>query len=245
MQDKATTKADYEKMQQVEVDDEGFKIPQGITDHKKKKHATDARRNIVTRILARDLDPSVMLVDEVRVRHELNPYGLNENEWRVYLLHLTSSSSYKNATSRKLVMELEPKITEVELIRDCEKKPLEPQALKECKLYLSLIKADRHKIKNLVNCFPPNPAKRQREKSGTSDSETDTKRQNRRASRTSSRGNEETTDRAHSTSRQRDRELKATLDVDSQQPSMSTRKSRSQKKKPVESRPYDDDSSDA
>ncbi len=190
-----------------------------------------------------------MLVDEVRVIHELKPYGLNENEWRVYLLHLTSSSSYKNTTlaqvSKKLVMELEPTITEVELIRDREQKPLEPQALKECKLYLSLIKADRHKIKNLVNCFPPNPAKRQREKSGTSDSETDTKRQNRRASCTSSRGNEETTDRAHSTSRQRDRELKATLDVDSQQPSMSTRKSRSQKKKPVESRPYDDDSSDA
>ncbi len=130
-------------------------------------------------ILARDLDPSGILVDEVRVRHEIKPYGLNENEWRVYLLHLTSSSSYKNATlaqvSRKLVMELEPKITEVELIRDHEKKPLEPQALKECKLYLSLTKADRHKIKNLVNCFPPNPAKRQREKSGTSDSETDTK----------------------------------------------------------------------
>ncbi len=140
-----------------------------------------------------------MLVDEVRVRHELKPYGLNENEWRVYLLHLTSS--YKNATLAQLVMELEPKITEVELIRYHEKKHLEPQVWNECKLYLSLIKVERHKIKNLVNCFPPNPTKRQHEKSCTSDSETDTKHQNQRASRTSSRGNEETTDRAHSTSR--------------------------------------------
>ncbi len=151
------------------------------------------------------------------------------------------SLHYKNATlaqiSRKLVMELEPKITEVELIRDCEKKPLEPQALKECKLYLSLIKADRHKIKNLVNCFPPYLAKRQHEKPGTSDSETDNKHQNRRASRTSSQGNKETTDRACYMSRQRDRELKATLPIDSQPPSTSTRKSRSQKKEKVKSRP--------
>ncbi len=139
-------------------------------------------------------------------------------------------------------MELEPKITEVELIRDHVKKPLEPQALKECKLYLNLIKADRHKIKNLVNCFPPNLAKRQREKSSTSDSETDTKCQNRRASHTSSLGSEKTTDRACSTSRQRYRDLKATLAVDSQQPSLSRRNNHSQKKEKVESRVYDDDS---
>ncbi len=63
-------------------------------------------------------------------------------------------------------MEIEPKITEVELIRDHEKNPLEPQALKECKLYLNLIKTDRYRIKNLVECFPPNPAKRQRESLG-------------------------------------------------------------------------------
>ncbi len=33
-------------------------------------------------------------------------------------------------TARKLVMDLEPKITEVELIQDRQKKPLEQQALK-------------------------------------------------------------------------------------------------------------------
>ncbi len=86
-QDKAMTKADDEEMQQVEVDDEGFKIPQGIAHLKKKKLDAEAHRKIVARILARDLDPSFMLVDEVRVRHKLKPYSLNENEWRVYLLH--------------------------------------------------------------------------------------------------------------------------------------------------------------
>ncbi len=236
-QDEATTKADDEETQQAEVEDKGFKI------RRKMKLDADARRKIVARILDRDLDPSGMLVDEVRVRHNLKPYGLNENMWRSYLLNLTSSSSCKNATLaqiyRELVMELEPKITEVELIIDCEKKPLEPQALKECKLYLSLIKADRHKIKNLVNCFSPNPAKRQHEKSGTSDSETDTKHQNQRASRTSSQSSEETTDRACYSSRQRDRELKSTFVVNSQQPSTFARKSRFQNKEKVESRPYD------
>ncbi len=115
--DKATTKADDEETQQDVVDDEGFRIPQGIAHRRKKKLDADARRKIVAHILARDLDPSGMLVDEVRVRHKLKPYGLNENEWRIYLLHLTSSNSYTNATlaqiSRKLVTELEPKITEV------------------------------------------------------------------------------------------------------------------------------------
>ncbi len=113
-QDKDMTKADDEETQQVKVDDEGFKIPQGVAHCKKKKLDADACRKIVNRILARDLDPCGMLVDVVRVRHELKPYGLNENQWRVYLLHLTSSSSYKNATlaqiSRKLVMKLEPKL---------------------------------------------------------------------------------------------------------------------------------------
>ncbi len=61
-------------------------------------------------------------------------------------------------------MELEPKITEVRLIRDHEKKPFESQALKACNLYLKHIKMDRYRIKYLVDCFPSNPAKRQREK---------------------------------------------------------------------------------
>ncbi len=62
--------------------------------------------------------------------------------------------------AQKLGMELDPKITEVELIRDREKNPLEPQALNVLKLYLKLIKQDRYLIKNLVKCFLPGPAKR-------------------------------------------------------------------------------------
>ncbi len=50
-------------------------------------------------------------------------------------------------------MELEPKITEVELIRNREKKHVEPQALKKCKLHLSLIKEDRHKITILLTAL--------------------------------------------------------------------------------------------
>ncbi len=62
-------------------------------------------------------------------------------------------------------MELEPKITKVELIRDREKNPLEQQALKACNLYLKHIKMYICRNKYLVDCFPSNPAKRQREKS--------------------------------------------------------------------------------
>ncbi len=75
-------------------------------------------------------------------------------------------------------MEREPKITEVELIRDREKKPLEPQALKACNLFLKHIKTDRYRIKYFVDRFPSNLAKRHREKSVSSDSETDFKHQN-------------------------------------------------------------------
>ncbi len=75
-------------------------------------------------------------------------------------------------------MEIETKITEGELIRDHEKKHLEPQALKACNLYLKHFKMDRYRIKYLVDCFLSNPAKRQREKSASSDLETDTKSQN-------------------------------------------------------------------
>ncbi len=68
-------------------------------------------------------------------------------------------------------MELEPRIIEVELIRDREKKPLESQTLMACNLYLKHIKMDRYRIKSLVECFPSSTAKRQREKCGSSDSE--------------------------------------------------------------------------
>ncbi len=64
-------------------------------------------------------------------------------------------------------MELEPKITVVDLVKDHEKKPLEPQAFKACNLYLKHIKTERYKIKALLECFPSNPTKGQIEKSVT------------------------------------------------------------------------------
>ncbi len=119
-------------------------------------------------------------------------------EWRYYLIFL-KNKGIKNTTLaqvvRKLVMELELKITEVELIRDCEKKLLESQVLKACNLYLKHIKMDRYRIKYLVDCFLSTTAKKQREKSTSSDSETDTKHQKQRASRISSREKEVKMDR--------------------------------------------------
>ncbi len=109
-------------------------------------------------------------MDMVKIRHELKPYGLTENEWRCYLVYL-KNQEHKEVTlaqtARKLVMELEPKITEVELIRDREKNPLEPRALKAPRLYLKRIKQDRYKIKNLVECLPPSTAKRKHETSAS------------------------------------------------------------------------------
>ncbi len=78
------------------------------------------------------------------------------------------------------------------------------QALKALSLYLKLIKQDRYKIENLVECFPPGPAKRKHDQSVSSDSESDVKRQKRRASRNSSRESVAKTDREHSTSKQRE-----------------------------------------
>ncbi len=51
-----------------------------------------------------------------------------ENEWRCYLVFLKNQERKEITlaqTARKLVMELEPKITDVELILDREKNPLE------------------------------------------------------------------------------------------------------------------------
>ncbi len=107
----------------MKTDDEGFKIPQGIAHSRKKKLDADERQKIISSILARVLDPSGLLLDTVKFRHELKPYGLNENEWRCFLIHLKNSKC-KEITlaqvARKLVMELKLKITEVELIRDRE-----------------------------------------------------------------------------------------------------------------------------
>ncbi len=66
-------------------------------------------------------------MDTIKIRHELKPYGLMENEWRCYLIYLMNEE-HKEITlsqmARKLVNEIEPKITEVELIHDPEKNPL-------------------------------------------------------------------------------------------------------------------------
>ncbi len=170
--EEAKVKTNDEQKQKVELDGDGFKISQGIAHRKKKKLEAD------------ELDPSGYLVDMVKVRQELSPYGLSDKEWRCYLLHLVNTDR-KNATlpqiAMKLVKELEPKISEEELIRDREKNPLEPKAMKGAKLYLSLIKQDRYKNKFLVDCFLANSAKRQQAKSASSDSGNDTKRQNQRA----------------------------------------------------------------
>ncbi len=58
-------------------------------------------------------------MDMIKVRHELKPYSLMENEWRCYLINLKNEERKEITLSkiaRKLVMELEPKITDVELI---------------------------------------------------------------------------------------------------------------------------------
>ncbi len=122
----AKAKTDDEQKQKVELDEDGFKIPQVIDHRSKKKLEADERRKVVERVLKRELHPSGYLVDMVKVRHELSPYSLSDKEWRCYLLHLVNTDR-KNATlpqiARKLVKELEPNIPKVELIRDRAKNP--------------------------------------------------------------------------------------------------------------------------
>ncbi len=107
----------------VEIDDDGFKILQGIQHHLNKKLEASQRLKIVKRIFDRDLDPSGVLIDIVKVQHKLTPYGLSDREWRCYLLYLKNRGQQYAQVARKLVMELEPKIAEVELIRDHKKNP--------------------------------------------------------------------------------------------------------------------------
>ncbi len=83
-----STKEDDEKKAKVKIDDEGFKIPQGIAHHKKKKLDADEHHKIVSHIQSRELDPYGLLMDTIKIRHELKPYGLTENEWRCYLIYL-------------------------------------------------------------------------------------------------------------------------------------------------------------
>ncbi len=97
MKDYDSAKEDDDDKLKVEIDYDGFKIPQGTTHHKKKKLEIEDCRKIIDCILARDLDPSRHLIDMVKIRHELKPYGLNENEWRCFLIHHMNSDR-KNVT---------------------------------------------------------------------------------------------------------------------------------------------------
>ncbi len=78
--DKAEMTMDGEQKQKVELNDDGFKFPQGTAYRVKKKLKADERRKIVDRLLKRELDPSGYLVNIVKVRHKLLPYGLSEQE---------------------------------------------------------------------------------------------------------------------------------------------------------------------
>ncbi len=95
--EEAEAKTDKEQKQKVELDEDGFKIPQETAHHNKKKLEAEEHRKIVERVLPREFDPSGYLVDIVTVRHELSPSGLSDKEWRCYLLHL-ASTGHKNAT---------------------------------------------------------------------------------------------------------------------------------------------------
>ncbi len=103
--------------------------------------------------------------------------------------------------TRRLVKELKTKIFEVEIMMNHEKSPLSVLGLKEAKVYLAKIRVDQFKIKVLVNCFPSN--KQPRDKSASSDSVTDTKRQDGRASCSASKPSDEAKmDRNRSLSKQ-------------------------------------------
>ncbi len=105
----------------------------------------------------------------------------------------------------------------MELMMNREKSPLMALGLKEAK-----IRSDRFKIKILFNCFPSN--KQPRDKFAFSDSATDTKHQDRRASHSASKADDEAKmDRDRYSSRQRDRELRASLGVDSHRSSPAIR----------------------
>ncbi len=85
------TKEDEAEKADVKIDDEGFKIPQGIAHCKKKKLDANECRKIVSHIQTRELDPSGLLMDTIKIRHELKPFGLMENEWRCYLIYLKNA----------------------------------------------------------------------------------------------------------------------------------------------------------
>ncbi len=118
------------------------------------------------------------------------------------------------------------KISKVELTIDREKDPLSPKMIKQAKLYFVKMKQDSYKIKFCVDCIPADSAKQPREKSGFSDSDTGTKRQDRRASHSTSKENGQRTFNVET-----ERELNAFLGVDSQRSSSATRQGHDQKRR--------------
>ncbi len=85
--DKVETKKDDVEMQNVELDHDGFKIPQGTAHRNNKKLAAEEHCKIDDRVLQRDLDPSCYVTNIVMV-HELSLY-----EWRCYLLYLVNQNT--------------------------------------------------------------------------------------------------------------------------------------------------------
>ncbi len=85
--DKSSKENDDEKAP-AKFDNKGFKIPQGIAHQRKKKLDAEERRKIIILILARELESSGLLIDMVKIRQELKPYCLKENECRCYLIYL-------------------------------------------------------------------------------------------------------------------------------------------------------------
>lgn len=68
---KAKAKATDKQQARVEVDDNGFKIPQGATRHHQRKLQFTGHQKVMDRVLKRYLNPSDNHVNEVRDAHEL------------------------------------------------------------------------------------------------------------------------------------------------------------------------------
>ncbi len=63
--------------------------------HSQKKLEAAECQKVVDRVLKRELDPLDYLVNIVKVRHELLPEGLSDEEWRCYLLYLMNQDPKK------------------------------------------------------------------------------------------------------------------------------------------------------
>ncbi len=97
---------------EIDLDDDGFKIRRGRAKRHRKKIEVTECLTVVTRVLVQDVDPDHNLVNEVKVIHEISPYGLSDIEWRCYILYLVNQDQGATLTtmSRRLVKCLEAKI---------------------------------------------------------------------------------------------------------------------------------------